>query len=215
MELVDNVINADQITSLSKAIQNGKRSEDFALDAPSDLLNSEDKTSSQIVCTTKNDPLYGSWIKLKEDSLEGNAAYANSGWVQFWILLQRLLVQSVRNRKALLIQAIHYLLNGFFLGAVFYDNGNDGSMMYNHLKFCVGVVMFFSHTRLFIPIILCKFITAQDNIRYLKTLCYIVPAEIKVARKEHFNRWYGLFPYYMATMIANLPVHVSKNSILN
>lgn len=150
---MDNVINSDQIATLSKAIQNGKRSEDFAVDA------AEEKTPSQIVCSsTKNDPLYGSWIKLKEDSLEGNASYANSGWVQFWVLLQRLLVQSVRNKKALLIQAIHYLLNGFFLGAVFYDNGDDGSMMYNHLKFCVGVVMFFSHTRLFIPIILCEFI---------------------------------------------------------
>jgi len=37
-----------------------------------------------------------------------------------------------------------------------------------------------------------------------------VPAEISILTKEHFNRWYSLKSYYIATNILDIPITVSK-----
>lgn len=37
------------------------------------------------------------------------------------------------------------------------------------------------------------------------------PADVKVVKKETFNRWYTLMPYYMALTISRLPLQVLLN----
>ncbi|GLV44803.1 uncharacterized protein CBL_14626 [Carabus blaptoides fortunei] len=134
------------------------------------------------------------WIKLNQ-SVDGTKAnYANSGWYQFLILLRRLVVHNVRNRYALVIQAVHYIICAVTLGIVYYDQADNGAFMFQHLKFTLGFVLFYSHTRLFVPIIL-------------------FPPEIKIAKKEHFNGWYSLFPYFCAYMIAGLPAQLIFNML--
>lgn len=98
------------------------------------------------------------WIKLNQSMAGDKVTYATSGWYQFCILLRRLLLHNVRNRKALIIQAVHYFICAVILGIVYYDQADNGAFMFNHLKFSLGFIMFYSHTRLFIPIILCKFL---------------------------------------------------------
>lgn len=39
----------------------------------------------------------------------------------------------------------------------------------------------------------------------------IDPADVKVVKKETFNRWYTLMPYYMALTISRLPLQVLLN----
>lgn len=38
-----------------------------------------------------------------------------------------------------------------------------------------------------------------------------VPLEVKLLRREYFNRWYSLKAYYMALTIASLPLLVSSD----
>jgi hypothetical protein len=37
-----------------------------------------------------------------------------------------------------------------------------------------------------------------------------VPYEVKLMKKEYFNRWYGLNSFYMATTLSKIPVQVIK-----
>jgi len=41
-----------------------------------------------------------------------------------------------------------------------------------------------------------------------------VPAEISILTKEHFNRWYSLKSYYIATNILDVPITVSARPLV-
>lgn len=40
------------------------------------------------------------------------------------------------------------------------------------------------------------------------TNCFSDPSEVKLLKKECFNRWYGLSPYYAALTLSRLPFQV-------
>ncbi|XP_016959124.2 ATP-binding cassette subfamily G member 4 isoform X1 [Drosophila biarmipes] len=115
-----------------------------------------------------------------------------SGLRQFVVLMQVMLLRITRARLALTIQLFHHLLCGVFFGLIFFQLGNQGARMFDHLKFCIGAVLMIVYTQVMVPI-----------------LSY--PAEVKVVKKETFNRWYTLTPYYMALTVSRLPVQVLLN----
>lgn len=43
----------------------------------------------------------------------------------------------------------------------------------------------------------------------------IDPPELRVVKKECFNRWYGLTPYYLALTISRLPLQIFFNVIFS
>lgn len=48
------------------------------------------------------------------------------------------------------------------------------------------------------------------------TMCYFTdPSELRVVKKECFNRWYGLTPYYLALTISRLPIQIVFNVIFS
>ncbi|KAH8239834.1 hypothetical protein KR032_008368 [Drosophila birchii] len=115
-----------------------------------------------------------------------------SGLRQFLVLMRVMLLRITRGRVALTIQLFHHLLCGIFFGLIFFQLGNQGARMFDHLKFCIGAVLMIVYTQVMVPI-----------------LSY--PAEVKVVKKETFNRWYTLTPYYMALTVSRLPVQVLLN----
>ncbi|XP_032574139.1 ATP-binding cassette sub-family G member 1 isoform X2 [Drosophila sechellia] len=115
-----------------------------------------------------------------------------SGLRQFIVLMRVMLLRITRARLALTIQLFHHLLCGLFFGLIFFQLGNQGARMFDHLKFCIGAVLMIVYTQVMVPI-----------------LSY--PAEVKVVKKETFNRWYTLTPYYMALTVSRLPVQVLLN----
>ncbi|XP_001353904.1 ATP-binding cassette sub-family G member 1 isoform X1 [Drosophila miranda] len=115
-----------------------------------------------------------------------------SGVRQFVVLIRIMMLRIMRARLALTIQLFHHLLCGLFFGMIFFQLGNQGARMFDHLKFCIGAVLMIVYTQVMVPI-----------------LSY--PAEVKVVKKETFNRWYTLTPYYMALTISRLPLQVLLN----
>ncbi|XP_020804575.1 ATP-binding cassette sub-family G member 1 [Drosophila serrata] len=115
-----------------------------------------------------------------------------SGLRQFVVLMRVMLLRITRARLALTIQLFHHLLCGLFFGLIFFQLGNQGARMFDHLKFCIGAVLMIVYTQVMVPI-----------------LSY--PAEVKVVKKETFNRWYTLTPYYMALTVSRLPLQVLLN----
>lgn len=44
----------------------------------------------------------------------------------------------------------------FRIGLIFLKAANQGDRMFDHLKFCIGIVFFISYTQVIVPILACK-----------------------------------------------------------
>lgn len=42
-------------------------------------------------------------------------------------------------------------------GLIFFKAANDGNRMFDHLKFCIGIVFFLAYTQIIVPILACKY----------------------------------------------------------
>ncbi|KPI91739.1 ATP-binding cassette sub-family G member 4 [Papilio xuthus] len=152
-----------------------------------EVRNSMTSLSSQV--SRDNSSL--AWMKIQKSE---QGRYPTTCFEQFFILLRRMLKQISRNRQALWIQTIHHTMCGVLIGLCFFDMANDGTQMFNHLKMCVGLVIFFAYTQIMVPVL-------------------VYPQEVKLVKKEHFNGWYSLCPYYAALTVSKLPVQVTLNIV--
>uniref|UniRef100_U5ETU5 Putative integral to membrane n=1 Tax=Corethrella appendiculata TaxID=1370023 RepID=U5ETU5_9DIPT len=134
--------------------------------------------------------------KLKKISKFFHNKHATSGIMQFYVLFSLMMLKIVRNRTVLWIQLIHHLTCGIFIGLIFLNSANEGERMFDHLKYCLGVIFFTVYTQMMTPI-----------------LSY--PFEVKLVKKECFNRWYGLLPYYLALNLSRIPLQVLLNFIFS
>lgn len=109
--------------------------------------------------------------------------YANSALQQFIVLFRIMMIKIVRNRIVLAIQLFHHVFCGgifgllqiykmisfqllrrfnnnyaslHILGLIFFKAADDGDRMFDHLKFCIGVVFFLCYTQIIVPILACK-----------------------------------------------------------
>lgn len=134
-----------------------------------------------------------------------------SGLRQFVVLIRVMLLRITRARLALAIQLFHHLLCGIFFGLIFFQLGNQGARMFDHLKFCIGAVLMIVYTQVMVPILSCESRGCLSFRIYFTIFLFIDPAEVKVVKKETFNRWYTLTPYYMALTVSRLPLQVMLN----
>ncbi|XP_049868321.1 ATP-binding cassette subfamily G member 4-like [Pectinophora gossypiella] len=109
---------------------------------------------------------------------------------QFLILTKRMFIQNKRNATSLWIQLAHHVISALLLGSIFFMVGNNGSVPIVNFKFCLSCLVFFMYTYIMIPVLL-------------------FPMEVRLLRREYFNRWYSLKAYYAALTFASLPVMVS------
>lgn len=58
---------------------------------------------------------------------------------------------------ALWIQTVHHVMCSILIGLSFFKTANDGSEMFNHLKLCVGLVIFFAYTQIMVPVLVCEY----------------------------------------------------------
>ncbi|XP_077297838.1 ATP-binding cassette sub-family G member 1 [Arctopsyche grandis] len=151
-------------------------------------------SSTSVISQISNISSTMAWLKMRRLSTDSNIEYATSGFVQFRVLLLRMLLQIRRNTLGIQIQTVHHILCGLLIGLCFYGTANDGVQMFNHLKFCIGVTIFFAYTQIMVPVL-------------------VYPQEVKLVKKEYFNRWYGLAPYYAALTVSKLPLQVFLNVI--
>uniref|UniRef100_S4NIB2 ABC transporter n=3 Tax=Pararge aegeria TaxID=116150 RepID=S4NIB2_9NEOP len=105
---------------------------------------------------------------------------------QFKILIKRMFTQTIRNSLSLWIQLLHHVSAAGLLGGIFFMIGNDGNAPIANFKFCLSCVVFFMYTYIMIPVLL-------------------FPMELRMLRREYFNRWYSLKAYYAALTLSTLP----------
>lgn len=113
--------------------------------------------------------------------------YPTSFWTQFIILLSRMALQMRRNKSMLYIQFFHHLTSGLLIGGIFYGSGNDASQILSVFKYCISINVFFMYTHVMSPVLL-------------------FPLEVRLLKREYFNRWFSLKPYFLAVTVINLPI---------
>ena len=113
-----------------------------------------------------------------------------TNWEQFRILHKRMSIQMWRDGNYLKLRVIMHILLGLLIGGLFMDMGNDASKTLYNFGFCFTIMIFF----MYIPMmpILLEF-----------------PTQVQLLKREHFNKWYRLVPYYSAMIVAKLPIQLT------
>ncbi|KAI8422551.1 hypothetical protein MSG28_006351, partial [Choristoneura fumiferana] len=115
--------------------------------------------------------------------------YGTTPCEQFCILLRRMLLQNVRNRGYLHLRVCLYLFLGFLIGALFSQMGYDASKAMFNFGFCYACVI----AMFYIP---------------MMPVLLAFPSEVQLVKREYFNRWYGLKPYYAALVVSRTPATI-------
>ncbi|KAJ8721694.1 hypothetical protein PYW07_002469 [Mythimna separata] len=108
---------------------------------------------------------------------------------QFTVLLKRMLLQTVRNKSYLWLRVGLHLFIGFIVGSLFNRMGYDASKTIFNFGFCYACTI----AMLYIP---------------MMPVLLAFPTEVQLVKREYFNRWYGLKPYYAALVISRTPATV-------
>lgn len=102
------------------------------------------------------------WEKVKSLRRYMKSEYSRSSVKQFSVLVGMLNKQIYRNRIGMCISLAHHIICGFMMGLIFLGAANDGNRMFDHLKFCIGVVFFLSYTQVIIPVLNCEYPRIRD-----------------------------------------------------
>ncbi|XP_055683559.1 ATP-binding cassette subfamily G member 4 [Lutzomyia longipalpis] len=125
-------------------------------------------------------------IEINPKELKARA----SSWQQFCILFRRMTIQMWRDKSYLMLRVYLHIFLGFVIGGLFYNMGNDASKTLYNFGFCFTIIIAF----MYIPMmpILLEF-----------------PLQVQLLKREYFNRWYRLNVYYMALVVAKLPIQIT------
>lgn len=113
---------------------------------------------------------------------------------QFTTLSRRMLLQLYRNKNYVYLKIGLHIFLGFIIGGLFLDVGNDGTKTLFNFGFCFACLIVF----LYVPM--------------LPVLMHF-PSEVQLIKREYFNLWYDLSPYYCAFTVVNIPLQVIVSSI--
>ncbi|XP_047119631.1 ATP-binding cassette subfamily G member 4-like [Schistocerca piceifrons] len=170
--------NAGNVTMLSAEMMNGR------VTAKLDTETNTVRLASVFTDDTQM-PQYDYALMFKKDS-HWSSDFPTSFFMQFIIILRRMLLQKSRNTVALWLQFIHHLGLGIILGSLYFGVGNDATKPFVNFKFPLCCLVFFMYTHVMTPALL-------------------FPTEVKILKREYFNRWYGLKSYFMALTCSTAP----------
>lgn len=106
---------------------------------------------------------------------------------------------------------------GLVVGGIYQGIGNDASKALFNFGFCFTVTIAFMYNPLMPVLLQCKFYEYFDNDTpcernnvnvYLMCFPFAVPSEVQLLKREHFNRWFRIGPFYMAMIMAKLPMQI-------
>nr|QAA95924.1 ATP-binding cassette sub-family G member 8 [Diaphorina citri] len=112
--------------------------------------------------------------------------FDSSAWTQFYVLFLRMMLQNYREIKVVILKCVLILFMSIVTGGMFLNMAQDGSKTLFMFGFCFICTIVF----MYIPM--------------LPALLYF-PQEVKLLKREYFNRWYRLRPYYLALTLSRLP----------
>ncbi|XP_037047347.1 ATP-binding cassette sub-family G member 1-like isoform X1 [Bradysia coprophila] len=128
-------------------------------------------------------------VKIPEDIDPKQLKCRSSSWDQFKVLHNRRWKQMSRESLSLPFKFCVSLCTAVLVGCLFQGCGNDASKAMFNVQYSFTVTILFIYAPL------------------MMVLVYF-PGEIALLKREHFNRWFKLAPYYWAFLLATAPVHI-------
>ncbi|XP_050548541.1 ATP-binding cassette sub-family G member 4 [Daktulosphaira vitifoliae] len=113
--------------------------------------------------------------------------HETSSYNQLKCLLHRGAIKCVRDPDLTYLRLGVNLVISLLLGTLFHNTGVDGSTIFDNYNLLFSIIMHHVGSTLMLNII-------------------NFPSEISIVTKEHFNRWYSLKVYYIATNILDIPI---------
>lgn len=105
------------------------------------------------------------------------------------------------------------VLVALMLGSVYFQAGNDGSKVLDNYNLLFSILMHHMMSTMMLTILTCK-LKFQLKFISFKLTSFLVPNEMSILIKEHFNRWYSLKMYYTALTLVDIPVSVGLHYFL-
>lgn len=115
--------------------------------------------------------------------------YSTSFYRQFFLLLMRTFLIARRDRSLTTLRILMQLTIAPIIGSIYFGIGNDASHTFNNFRYAFFSIMFVMWTA-------------------FSSMTLAFPLELPILAREHFNRWYSLRAYYIATTIADFPIQV-------
>ncbi|XP_060833391.1 ATP-binding cassette subfamily G member 4 isoform X3 [Rhopalosiphum padi] len=120
-------------------------------------------------------------------SKEVDVVHETSAYNQLKCLLHRGVLKCKRDPDLTYLRIGVNITVSLLLGTLFLQIGDDGSKIFDNYNLLFSILMHHVGSTLMLNII-------------------NFPAEISILTKEHFNRWYSLKSYYIATNILDIPI---------
>nr|QAV55731.1 ATP-binding cassette sub-family G member 1-like protein [Sogatella furcifera] len=110
-------------------------------------------------------------------------------WYQVFHLLHRNFIITRRSKLSLALRMFMHIVISVMFGIIYNNVGNNANSVFGNYIYVYGTNLFLHYTG-----------------QMAVTLSF--PLEFRVLRREHFNRWYSLLPYCVATLLIEIPFQI-------
>lgn len=141
--------------------------------------------------------------------------YSTHGRPSFLTQIQQLLMRNFlmtrRDKTLTTIRLFIHIAIATMISFICSNLGNDESQVYNIYKFLffnIFITMFAAFSSLQTSCKysnLCQFISIIKN-SYFLLFCHLVPVDLPIIKREHFNGWYSVASYYLALTLIDIPI---------
>lgn len=174
---VNQLINQIQETiELSTIAVNSKKINGTSIDVPL-FTNDGSKSYAEYISHGK---------KYKEQLEMHNLAGQATLWMQYLLLLKRIYLCSTRNHFLILARIFVHIFIAIVFGYLYLNVGPKATTVLGNYVYLYGTILLIVYTG-----------------KMAVVLSF--PLEIEILRREHFNRWYNLGPYFLSKISFEIP----------
>ncbi|CAD7079016.1 unnamed protein product [Hermetia illucens] len=184
IEVVSHEYGTEYNEKMVAAVDNGKS---FSWCPHSHHEDTEDSKGSSLLAHSHHE---GHTIEQFEEEIDIKQLKSKSSWIQqFAVLLRRMLLEMWRDTNYIKLKFCMTITLGLIVGGLYEGVGNDATKALFNFGFAFGITIAYLYKPM-MPVLL-QF-----------------PTEVRLLKREYFNQWYKLGPYYCAMICAKMPFQI-------